>query len=165
MSPLAGVPSKMGACFELSELEMFAYRTHRMRVSRSMLLISTLRDRPLRETRKSDRKVRLPWDSRAWSVKADIRHNNITDGALERISAIFAESLFSKESIQKALIYLSQTRMKPASAYSVLCLLRLFKAVQPVCLKEVDQEDDSTDRPGDRVCGKHRLDPRQEMRD
>ena len=70
-----------------------------------MLLISTLRDRPLRETRKSDRKVRLPWDSRAWSVKADIRHNNITDGAFERISAIFVESLFSKESIQKALIY------------------------------------------------------------
>ena len=156
----------MGACSELSELEMFAYRTHRMRVSRSMLLISTLQDRPLRETRKSDRKVRLPWDSRAWSVKADIRHNNITDGALERISAIFAESLFSKESIQKALIYyIGQTRMKSASAYSVLCLLRLFKAVQPVCLKEVDQEDDSTDRPGNRVCSKHRLDPRQEMRD
>ena len=89
MSPLAGVPSKMGACFELSELEMFAYRTHRMRVSRSMLLISTLRDRPLRETRKSDRKVRLPLDSRAWSVKAVIRHNTSTVISAERIFAIF----------------------------------------------------------------------------
>ena len=102
MSPLAGVPSKMGACSELSELEMFAYRTHRMRVSRSMLLISTLRDRPLRETRKSDRKVRLPWDSRAWSVKADIRHNNITCEAVGRISTIFVELLYPKEDSAKA---------------------------------------------------------------
>ena len=97
MSPLAGVSSKMGACFELSELEMFAYRTHRMRVSRSMLLISTLQDRPLRETRKSDRKVRLPWDSRAWSVKANRRHNPITAGTVERISAIFVELLSYQE--------------------------------------------------------------------
>ncbi len=96
VSPLVGVPSKMGACFELSELEMFAYRTHRMRVSRSMLLISTLRDRPLRETRKSDRKVRLPLDSRAWSVKANKRHNLITVGSVGQISTILAESLFSK---------------------------------------------------------------------
>ena len=89
MSPLAGVPSKMGACFELSELETFPYRMRKKRVSRSMLLISTLRDRPLRETRKSDRKVRLPLDSRAWSVKAVIRHNKYTAIAVERIFAIF----------------------------------------------------------------------------
>ena len=114
MSLLAGVSSKMGACFELSELEMFAYRTHRMRVSRSMLLISTLQDRPLRETRKSDRKVRLPWDSWAGSVKANRRHNPITAGTVERISAIFVELLSYQEIQGKKLVQLCD-RMRISS--------------------------------------------------
>ena len=42
-------------------------------------------------------------DSRAGSVKADKRHNLITAGSVERISAIFVESLFSKRESDSSL--------------------------------------------------------------
>ena len=37
--------------------------------------------------------------SRVRSVKANIRHNLITAGTVERISAIFVESLFNKKAL------------------------------------------------------------------
>ncbi len=43
-------------------------------------------------------------DSRAGSVKANKRHNLITAGSVERISAIFVESLFSKGKAQKLVL-------------------------------------------------------------